>query len=469
MSNHTLPPGPKGLPIIGNLLDYAKDPVAFYFKNAQTYGDIIYYKVQDLGVYQLNHPDNIKDVLVTHNRNFLKDPWTGWLKPLLGEGLLTSEGEMHLRQRRLMQPLFHRQRIAGYGQVMAETSAQVGERWHDGTRLDMNHEMMALTLSVVAKTLFSSDIEDETKEIGEALTAFLNWWFIASMPIGPLITRLPLPINRRYEHSKERLDATIYRLIREHRAGNGDRHDLLSMLLEAQDSEGDNSRMTDKQVHDEAITIFLAGHETTANALTWTWFLLSRNPSVEAKLHAELDEVLGGRVPTVADIPNLRYTEMVFSEAMRLFPPAWVIGREAINDYEAGGYKMPAGSIITMSQYVVHRDPRWFPQPKRFDPMRWTPEEKAKRPKYSYFPFGGGNRLCIGEPFAWMEGVLVLATLARQWQARLVPGHKIGTLPRVTLRPKGGMPMILQRRKAQASPSPASEEREAVSAHYVSS
>jgi cytochrome P450 len=448
MTSIKRPPGPKGLPVIGNLLDYAKDPVAFYMKNGRKYGDIVYYEAGDYKVYQLGHPDQIKDVLVTHGRNFLKDPWTGWLKPLLGEGLLTSEGEFHLRQRRLMQPIFHRQRIAQYGQVMAETAERTGERWRDGTRVDMFEEMSGLTLAVVAKTLFSSDVEDETEEIGEALTAFLEWWFFASMPLGQYFTKLPLPINRRYEKSKERLDATIYRLIREHRAGQGDKSDLLSMLLQAQDTEGDGGRMTDRQVRDEAITIFLAAHETTANALTWTWFLLSKHPRVEARLHAELDEVLGGRAPTVEDIPKLKYTEMVISEAMRLFPPAWVIGRVAIDDFQAGEYTVPAGSIVTTSQFVVHRDPRWYPNPAKFDPMRWTPEEKAKRPKYAYFPFGGGNRLCIGEPFAWMEAVLVLAALAQRWEARMVPEHKVGLLHRVTLRPKGGMPMVLQRRNA---------------------
>jgi cytochrome P450 len=204
--------------------------------------------------------------------------------------------------------------------------------------------------------------------------------------------------------------------------------------------------MTDLQVRDEAITIFLAGHETTANALTWTWYLLSRNPSVEARLHEELDRVLGGRVPTVSDLPELKYTEMVLSESMRLFPPAWLIGRTAVDDYEVGGYHVPAGSVMTMSLFVVHRDPRYYPDPLRFDPMRWTPEEKAKRPKFAYFPFGGGNRLCIGESFAWMEGVLILATLAQEWRARLAPGHKVATHPRVTLRPAGGMPMLLERR-----------------------
>jgi cytochrome P450 len=424
--------------------------VGFCLQNARKYGDIVYYEAGPLHVYQLNHPDYIKDVLVTHGRNFIKDPWTEGLKNILGEGLLTSEGEFHLRQRRLAQPVFHRQRIASYADVMTANADQVSSRWHDGERVDMSEEMMGLTLNVVAKTLFSSNVEEETEEIGGALTAFLEWWFIVTLPGGNIVRKLPLPINRRYEQSVERMDKTIYRLIGEHRA-SGDQGDLLSMLLQAQDTEGGSGRMTDLQVRDEAITIFLAGHETTANALTWTWYLLSRNPSVEAQLHEELDRVLGGRVPTLSDIPQLKYTEMVFSEAMRLFPPAWAIGRRPIEDYEVGGYHVPVGAVITMCQFVVHRDPRFYPNPARFDPMRWTPEEKAKRPKFAYFPFGGGNRLCIGESFAWMEGVLVLATLAQEWRARLAPGHKVGTRPRVTLRPAGGMPMLLERRSGTRS------------------
>lgn len=457
---YKLPPGPTGLPIIGNALAYANDPVGFCLNSARNHGDIVYYEAGPLRVYQLNHPDHIRDVLVTHGRKFAKDPWTGTLKNMLGEGLLTSEGEFHLRQRRLMQPVFHRQRIASYGEVMTESSARVRARWRDGARVDMSQEMMGLTLDIVSRTLFSSSVEEETEEIGEALTAFLEWWFIATLPIGSVLTKLPLPFNRRYEQSRARMDATIYRLIREHREGKG-QGDLLSMLLQAQDTEGDSGTMTDRQVRDEATTIFLAGHETTANALTWTWYLLSRNPKVEARLHDELDRVLEGRLPTMADIPNLRYTEMVFTEAMRLFPPAWSVGRTALDDYEVGGYYLPAGSIITMSQFVVHRDPRFYPDPARFDPMRWTPEERAKRPKFAYFPFGGGNRLCIGEQFAWMEGVLVLATLAHEWSATLAPGHKAATLPRVTLRPKGGMPMLLTRREVSRTIQPMREPVEA--------
>jgi cytochrome P450 len=333
---------------------------------------------------------------------------------------------------------------------MARNSARVSDRWREGTTVDMADEMMGLTLMVVAEALFSGDVEAEVEEIDEAMTAFMEWWYLSVLPAFPIIKRLPLPVNRRYAKTQGRLDITIYRLIKEHRERSTegeDRGDLLTMLLQAQDAEGDGGMMTDKQVHDEAITLFTAGHETTGNALTWTWYLLSQHPEVEAKLHAELDEVLGGRVPTMEDLPKLQYTEMVFSEAMRLYPPAWGIDRTVVEDFEVGGYVIPKGAVITLNQYAMHRHPRYYPNPSKFDPMRWTPEEKAKRPKFAYFPFGGGARMCIGEQFAWMEGVLVLATLAQRWQARLAPGHKVGTQPLITLRAKGGMPMRLTQRQ----------------------
>lgn len=442
------PPGPQALPIIGNPLEtaaYIRNPTEYFQGISRRYGDIAYAKFGQYDVYYLNHPDYIKEVLVTHGRNFIKDPWTGWLRPMLGMGLLTSDGDFHLRQRRLMQPHFHRSRIATYADAMVESAEETRERWRDGQRLDASSEMMSLTLDIVAKALFKSDVEEDTKDVGEALDAFMAWFFLSSLPYSTFLQKLPLPVNRRFAEARKKLDKTIYRLIREHRA-SGDQGDLLSMLLGAQDTEGNGGGMTDMQVRDEAMTIFLAGHETTANALAWTWYLLSRNPRVERELHRELDEVLGGRPPSLDDLSKLRYTEMVFSETLRLYPPAWGIAREAINEFELGGYTIPAGSVLSMSQYVVHRDPRWWPNPDNFEPLRWAPEEKAKRPKFAYFPFGGGNRLCIGEQFAWMEGALILATLAQRWQMRLATRHKVGTQPRITLRPKGGMPMVVRRR-----------------------
>jgi len=367
-------------------------------------------------------------------------------KRFLGEGLLTSEGEHHRRQRRLAQPAFHRQRIVGYGAIMTDYAARARERWQNGATVDIAEEMNRLTLAIVGKTLFDADVEAESREIGEALTTILSLFNQVMLPYTGLLQKFPLPANRRFQRAAERLDATIYRMIQEHRAGGVDRGDLLSMLLAAQDEEGGGGGMTDKQVRDEAMTIFLAGHETTANALAWTWYLLSQNPAVETKLHAELDRVLAGRLPNFHDLPQLRYTEMVLAESMRLFPPAWVIGRRALTDQPLGPYTIPANAIVICSQYVTHHNRRYFPEPFRFDPERWTPEAKARLPKFAYFPFGGGARICIGESFAWMEGILLLATLAQRWRMRLVPGHPVEPQPRITLRPKHGLRMTLERR-----------------------
>ncbi|HZG50991.1 MAG TPA: cytochrome P450, partial [Pyrinomonadaceae bacterium] len=369
-------------------------------------------------------------------------------KRLLGEGLLTSEGEYHRRQRRLAQPAFHRKRIDSYGALMVEYAARDSDRWQDGETRDIAHEMMRLTLAIVGKTLFDADVESEADEIGGALTQILELFQMLLLPYSEYLERLPLPANRRFTRARAALDAVIYRIIEERRASGTDRGDLLSMLLVAQDEEDSASGgMSDEQLRDEVMTIFLAGHETTANALAWTWYLLAQNPEAEARLHAELDAVLeGGRLPTVEDLPRLRYTEMVLAESMRLYPPAWVIGRLAIKDYAVGGAVAEKGALVLLSQYVMHRDARFFPDPLRFDPERWTPEAKESRPQYSYFPFGGGARRCIGEGFAWMEGTLLVAAIARRWRMRLVSGHAVVPHPRITLRPKHGIRMTLEDR-----------------------
>jgi cytochrome P450 len=444
-------PGPKGNLLVGHLFAFRRDPIGFLMSIARDYGDIVHFKVGLQNVFLLNHPDYIKDVLVTRNRNFVKSRGLERTKLLLGEGLLTSEDDFHLRQRRLAQPAFHRQRIAAYGAVMTEYGARMRERWQEGETVDISEEMKHLTLSIAGKTLFGADVESETKEIGEALTIAIDEWQTRVLPFSELFDKLPLPGNRRLKRAQNRLDSTVYRIINERRASDKDRGDLISMLLLAQDEEGDGGRMTDVQLRDEALTILLAGHETTANALTWTWYLLSQNPEVEAKLHAELEAVLAGRLPTNDDVPRLRYTEMVFAEAMRLYPPAWILGRRVLNDYEVANYSLPTGAVIFMSPFVMHRDPRYFPDPLVFDPMRWLPEAKELRPKFTYFPFGGGPRQCIGEGFAWMEGVLLIATLAQKWRMRLVPYHPVELQPLVTLRSKYGMRMTLERRRQAPS------------------
>ena len=412
---------------------------------AREHGDLPYFRLGPYHAYLVNHPDFVRDVLVTNQANFTKSRALQRARILLGEGLLTSEGQFHLRQRRLVQPAFHRDRLAGYAEVMTQYAARLRERCQPGTTLDISDEMMRLTLSVVGKTLFSADVESEASEIGAALTTVLKMFRMLMMPFSEYLEKLPLPSIRRFDKARARLDQTIYGMIGERRKSGEDTGDLLSMLLLAQDEETGGC-MTDTQVRDEALTLFLAGHETTANALTWTWYLLSQNPECEQRLHAEVDSVLEGRIPAMTDLPQLRYTEMVIAESMRLYPPAWAIGRMSKEPFELGGIRIARKSICIVSPYVMQRDARWFPEPERFDPGRWTPEAREARPKFSYFPFGGGARVCIGERFAWMEGILMLATLAQKWKLRLEPSQRVEPLPLITLRTKYGMRMSIHAR-----------------------
>jgi cytochrome P450 len=441
-----LPPGPKGKLLVGNLLDFRRNPPEFLLNAANQHGDVAYLTFGPQKVFLVNSPELIKDILVTNPKNFIKSRGLQMAKRFLGEGMLTSEGEFHRRQRRLAQPAFHRQRIANYADSMVHYSTKLRDGWHDGETLDISQEMMRVTLSIVGKTLFDAEVESEASEIGEALTALLKMFERITNPFASILAKLPLPSNARMDKARKRLDETIYRIINERRKNPEDRGDLLSMLLMAQDEE-DGGSMTDKQVRDESLTLFLAGHETTANALTWTWYLLSQNPEVEAKFHEEIDTLLDGRLPTFADVPNLRYTEKIFAESMRLYPPAWTIGRQVLNDYPLGQYIAPKGSIILMSPYVMHHTGRFYPEPFQFDPERWAPEVRDARPKFSYFPFGGGPRVCIGEQFAWMEGILLLATFAQHWRMRLAEGQVVQPQPMITLRPQYGMKMVLERRK----------------------
>jgi cytochrome P450 len=439
-----VPPGPPGRFLVGVLPEFRKNPPGFLETVARQYGDVAYLPLGRQHIYFLGHPDSIRDVLVTHQNKFKKSRMLERAQVLLGDGLLTSEGQHHRRQRRLVQPAFHRDRMTGYGAVMVDRAVRVRNQWQSGRPFDMLQEMMRLTLAIVAKTLFSTDVDAEADDIGVALTEVFSLFEIILMPFSEILEKLPLPAVRRFKRARRRLDETIYRLIAERRASGDDAGDLLSMLLLAQDEEGSGG-MTDRQVRDEALTLFLAGHETTADALTWTWYLLSQNPEAEAAFHAELDRVLGGRVPSIEDLPQLRYTESIFSEALRLYPPAWGIGRRALEDYEVGGFTIPERSVVLMSPYVVHRDPRWFPDPLAFRPGRWLTEDPA-RPKFAYFPFGGGARVCIGERFAWMEGTLLLAAIGQRWRLRLEPGHRVETHARITLRPTHGMRMIAEPR-----------------------
>ncbi len=443
-------PGPRRSPGYLNMYLRQRDPAAYYLKLAQRYGDVVYYKFGPIDSFLISHPDLIREVFVTQGRKFGRPIGAKLMrKLLLGNGLLTSEGELHLRQRRMMQPAFHRQRVAGYGRVMVEYAAKARERWAGlppGSTLDIAEEMMRLTLAVVSKTLFDADVEKEAPEVGAALSEMIELFDRTISPLHIFLDKIGVGPSRRQIEARETLNGIIYRIIRERRERLEDRGDLLSMLLLAVDDEGDGGGMTDEQVRDEAMTLFLAGHETTALALTWMWYLLSQHPEVEARFHAELDETLGDRLPAFEDLPRLRYTEMIMAETLRLYPPAWILARGVLEDCEIGGYRIPERSTIVMSPYVVHRDPRFYPDPERFDPERWTPEAKEARPKFAYFPFGGGNRVCIGEGFAWAEGMLILATLAQRWRLRLAPNHPVEPKALVTLRPKYGMKMIVSSR-----------------------
>jgi len=441
------PPGPKGHLLVGVLPEFRKDPAGFLEKMARRYGDVVYIPLGRQHIYCVSHPEAVRDVLVTHQNKFKKSRMLERARVLLGDGLLTSEGGHHRRQRRLVQPAFHRDRLAGYGAVMVDRAALVRDQWQSGQSFDVLQEMMRLTLAIVAQTLFSTEVDSEADEIGTALTEVFSLFEIILMPFSEILEKLPLPAVRRFKRARKRLDETIYRLIAERRASGVDAGDLLSMLLMArieEDEEGSGG-MSDEHVRDEALTLFLAGHETTADALTWAWYLLSQNPEAEAAFHAELARVLAGRLPSFDDLPQLRYTEAVFAEALRLYPPAWGIGRRALEDYQVGDFAIPARSVVLLSPYVVHRDPRWFPEPLAFRPERWLAEDSA-RPKFAYFPFGGGARVCIGERFAWMEGTLLLAVIGQRWRLRLEAGHRVETHARITLRPKFGLRMIAERR-----------------------
>ncbi len=446
MAQTSYPPGPRSRLPGAAFLAYRRDPIALFSRLRAEYGDVAGFRIGPERFVLLSHPDHIRDVLVTHHRNFEKGIGLQRAKVLLGEGLLTSEGEYHRRQRRLAQPAFHHRRVESYGAVMVEYTERTVSRWEDGATLDVWQEMMRLTLAIVGKTLFDADVEEDARDVGESLTTVLDLFNLMLLPFAPAILRLPLPPTRRFRTARDRLDAVISRLIADRRAAGTDRGDLLSMLLLAQDAEDGSGGMSDEQLRDEALTILLAGHETTANLLTWSFYLLAQHPDFEAALHAELEDALEGRLPTATDLQKLPYTRLVLTETMRLYPPAWVIGRRALGPFEVGGYTLPAGAVLLMSQYLVHRDARYYPEPERFMPERWSVSADSSRPRHAYFPFGGGPRQCIGEGFAWMEGMLLLATIAQSWRLRLAPGHRVGLRPQVTLRPAHGMRMALQKR-----------------------
>lgn len=447
-TDSTIPPGPRGNPFFGSfVVKSRREPLRFVTHLAREYGDVSSFRIGFDRVYFINHPDYIKDVLVNHYDHFLKGAGRQRAKRFLGEGLLLSEGDLHRRQRRLAQPAFHRARLAAYAQQMAHSSVHASRNWRQAQVVDVWQEMLRLTLDIVGKTLFSADVESKDDEVGQAMKAATLRYRAFKLPFAKTWERMPLPQIRRFHQGKERLRKLVLEIIDKRRQQGRDHGDLLSMLLVAEEEGDPNSRMTAEQVWDEALTIFIAGYDTMATALMWTWHLLSQNPKVEARLHEEVDEVLtDGRPATMNDIPNLVYTERVLAESMRIYPPTWRLVRRAITDFSLGEYVIRNGSLVVVSQYAMHRDPRFFPEAESFDPDRWTPEGRASRPAYSYFPFGGGPRRCLGESFALMEGILVLATLARRWRLRAVVGNRVEVCVDHLLRSRNGMPMRLEKR-----------------------
>ena len=420
------------------------NPLEYFTKVAREYGDVAGLRVLNFKTVFINHPSLIEEVLVTNARKYSKGRVLRANRHVFGEGLLTSEGDFWLRQRRLAQPAFHRARVASYAATMVDYTERMVQGWRGGEERDAHQEMMRLTLEIVAKTLFDADVERDAQEVGKSLELLLE--------IGANFRRtifvphwLPTPTNLRVRREVKQIEKILYRIIAERRASGRDAGDLLSMLLSAQDEDG--SRMTDRQLRDETITLFLAGHETTASTLSWTWWLLARHPAVEAKLHAELDAVLGDRAPTLDDLPKLRYTGHLITESLRLYPAAWGMARLVVEDHEIAGYAVTKGMGVAMAQWVVHRDPRWYDAPEEFRPERWEDDLLKRLPRFAYFPFGGGPRQCIGNAFALMEAALILATIARKFRFLLVADHPVVPLASITLRPRHGVRVTLESRQ----------------------
>jgi cytochrome P450 len=451
-TNHAYPPGPKGRFSLSTLRRFQNERLAFLESNREQYGDVVHFRIGLRDVYQLNNPDMIQQVLVKQPEAFYKTPNLKRItRQAIGEGLLTSEGDFHKRQRRLAQPAFHYKRIAAYADVMVHYTAQMLDDWHGGEARNIAQEMMKLTMRIVGKTLFDADVSAKADSIGAAITVGIE-------TAGDRITRIiymPDWVPTRKNHERRRaaqlIENTIANIINERRASGEDKGDLLSMLLLAVDEE-DGGQMTNKQVRDEAMTLFIAGHETTANALTWTFYLLAQHPEIEARLVEEVQAVLDGKPATIADLVKLPHNEMVIHESMRLYPPAWIVSREVIEDIEIGGYPIKKGSILLMSTWVMHRHPQYWDEPERFNPQRFAPGWENHIPKYAYFPFGGGPRICIGNQFALMEARLVLATIIQRFHLGLVPGQTITPAPIITLRPEGGIQMALTARDLAAVP-----------------
>ncbi len=435
------PPGPPPRFLVGHFPLLGPDPLDVFTRWARDFGDIFYYRAGWIHVYFLNHPDLIESVLISQSQNFAKDKVIQNSRWFLGQGLLTSEGSEWRQQRRLCQPAFHRERLSSYGRTMGAFTEETLTTWSNGEIRDIHQEMMGLTMRIVAKVLFSVEVREDAQKVATALNLLMRHSSGVRMIMPPPLRHLPLPALVRVKRAVRELDEIVNRIIRQRRTGGEDTGDLLSMLMAARDEDG--ITMTDRQLRDEIMTFLLAGHETTAVSLSWTWYLLSQHPEAAQKLRQELDDVLGGRTPQLEDLARLPYTDKVVKESMRLYPPAWSLARTTEKEIEIAGYRLPVGANVVMSPWILHRDPRFFEHPERFNPDRWTAQAAQQLPRFAYFPFGGGSRLCIGASFAMMEANLLLATIAQRFQLSLVPGHPVAPQPGITLRPRHGMRMSL--------------------------
>ncbi len=441
-------PGPRGTPVLGSMRDFQRDKLGF-IRSLTRYGDVARYRTAHLTWYQINHPDGIRRVLQENNRNYGKGSLTlNFFKPVVGEGLITSEGALWLRQRRLIQPIFHRRSVAAFGALMTDETLAMLERWRPamegGEPLDVPVEMARLALDVVTGALFHAHVGEEPEVIGQAVNTLVeDLGYRFEVPFYPP-HRVPTPRNRRFRAAMRTVDQAVYAIIAERRRDGGDEEDLLALLMGTRD-EASGEAMGDKQLRDQVMTLFLAGHETTANALSWALYLISTHPLVEGRLRQELDEVLGAdrRVPTIRDLPDLMYTKMVVDETLRLYPPAWITNRQAIAEDEILGHRIPAKSFVTLSPYVLHRHPDYWQRPDTFDPERFAPGRTDGRPRFDYFPFGGGPRQCIGQSMALVEAQLVLATVLGRCRLRPTSDEPVEAEALATLRPRGGLPMIV--------------------------
>jgi cytochrome P450 len=444
MTARGLPPGPKGTLIGGNLGQFMTRRLDFFLDVARQYGDLVSFRFGPRRLFLASHPDLIEQVLVTDAKHYVKHFGARLYKPVLGNGLVTSEGDFWLRQRKLSQPAFLKNRVLSYAPVMADLTVRMLAGWQPGKEVDVHFEFSTLTSAIALKTLFDlddpGDREAFTDALREAFTLMSNRFrSLVRVPVW-----VPTPANRRLGRAITHLNRVVDGFVAQGRARPEPGDDLLSRLVAARDEQGE--RMTDRQLRDEAMTLYLAGHETTALTLTWSWYLLARHPQAEERLVGEWESVLGGRVPTADDLAKLPYTEAVIAEAMRVYPPVYLIGREATRDLELGGFRVRKGYTVFMSQWVSHRDPRYFPDPEAFRPERWLDGLAARLPKYAYYPFGGGPRVCIGNTFALMEAAVILAAVGQRYRFTVASDGPPELNPQITLLPKGGIPAVLRRR-----------------------